>query len=105
MYILKPKILTRFLMRRFFASFFLVMLTICGIIFSVTFVERLSSNPDAISTAVDAWGRLLGYIPMFLPMTVFMCTLVAFYNLTKSTESMCNDGKLSSMYESKTSSL
>ena len=62
------------------------MLTICGIIFSVTFVERLSSNPDALSTVIDAWGRLLGYIPMFLPMTVFMCTLVAFYNLTKSSE-------------------
>jgi lipopolysaccharide export system permease protein len=86
MKILKPKVLTLFLLRRFFASFFLVMLTVCGVIFAVTFVERLSANPDAISTLADSWVRLLEYIPMFLPLAVFMGTLVAFYNLTKSSE-------------------
>ena len=86
MKIFKPKVLTLFLLRRFFASFFLVMLTVCGVIFAVTFVERLSSNPDAISTLSDSWLRLLEYIPMFLPLAVFMGTLVAFYNLTKSSE-------------------
>jgi lipopolysaccharide export system permease protein len=86
MYRLKPNVLTIFLMRRFFASFFLVMLTVCGVIYAVTFVERLSSNPDALSTMFDAWVRLLEYIPMFLPLAVFMGTLVAFYNLTKSSE-------------------
>ena len=82
----KPKVLTLFLLRRFFASFFLVMLTVCGVIFAVTFVERLSANPDALSTLTDSWVRLLEYIPMFLPLAVFMGTLVAFYNLTKSSE-------------------
>lgn len=86
MFRLKPKVFTRFLLRRFFVSFFLVMLTVCGVIYAVTFVERLSSNPDAVSTVVDAWVRLLEYIPMFLPLAVFMGTLVAFYNLTKSSE-------------------
>ena len=86
MYRFKPNVLTLFLMRRFFASFLLVMLTTCGIIFAVTFVERLSSNPDALSTLMDAWVRLLEYVPMFLPLAVFMGTLVAFYNLTKSSE-------------------
>ena len=86
MFRLKPKIFTSFLMRRFFGGFFLVLLTVCGIIFSVTFVERLSSNPDAISTFTDAITRLLEYIPMFLPLAVFMGTLVAFYSLTKSSE-------------------
>jgi lipopolysaccharide export system permease protein len=86
MSIFKPKVLTLFLLRRFFASFFLVMLTVCGVIFAVTFVERLSANPDAISTLADSWLRLLEYIPMFLPLAVFMGTLVAFYNLTKSSE-------------------
>ena len=86
MYRFKPNVLTLFLMRRFFTSFFLVMLTTCGIIFCVTFVERLSSNPDALSTLMDAWVRLLEYVPMFLPLAVFMGTLVAFYNLTKSSE-------------------
>ena len=86
MYRFIPTVLTRFLMRRFFASFFLVVLTVCGIIYAVTFVERLSSNPDALSTLMDAWVRLLEYIPLFLPLAVFMGTLVAFYNLTKSSE-------------------
>ncbi|MFQ6704591.1 MAG: LptF/LptG family permease [Alphaproteobacteria bacterium] len=88
----KPKVLTLFLLRRFFVSFFLVMLTVCGVIFAVTFVERLSANPDAISTLVDSWLRLLEYIPMFLPLAVFMGTLVAFYNLTKSTELIIASG-------------
>ena len=86
MFRLKPKVLSLFLLRRFFVSFFLVMLTVCGVIFAVTFVERLSANPDAISTLSDTWVRLLEYIPMFLPLAVFMGTLVAFYNLTKSSE-------------------
>lgn len=83
---LKPNVISLFLFRRFFAGFFLVMLTVCGVIFAVTFVERLSSNPDAISTLIDASTRLLEYVPMFLPLAVFMGTLVAFYNLTKSSE-------------------
>lgn len=92
MYRFKPKVLTLFLMRRFFASFLLVMLTVCGIIFAVTFVERLSSNPDALATLMDAWVRLLEYVPMFLPLAVFMGTLVAFYNLTKSSELIIASG-------------
>lgn len=86
MSIFRPKVLTLFLLRRFFTSFLLVMLVVCGVIFAVTFVERLSANPDAISTLVDSWVRLLEYIPLFLPLAVFMGTLVAFYNLTKSSE-------------------
>ncbi len=92
MYRFKPNVLTLFLLRRFFASFLLVMLTVGGIIFAVTFVERLSSNPDALATLVDAWVRLLEYIPMFLPLAVFMGTLVAFYNLTKSSELIIASG-------------
>lgn len=92
MYRFKPKVLTLFLMRRFFTSFLLVMLTVCGIIFAVTFVERLSSNPNALATLTDAWVRLLEYVPMFLPLAVFMGTLVAFYNLTKSSELIIASG-------------
>ena len=86
MFSLKPKVFTLFLMKRFFISFFLVMMTVCGVIYAVTFVERLSSNPSALSTMMDAWVRLLEYIPMFLPLAIFMGTVVAFYNLTKSSE-------------------
>ncbi len=99
MHILKPTVLTRFLIRRFFSSFLLVMLTVCGIIFAVTFVERLSSNPTAYATLIDAWVRLLEYIPLFLPLAVFMGTLLAFYNLTKSSELVIISGGGLSPYQ------
>ena len=75
-------------MRRFFSGFGLVMLVVCGIILAVTFVERLPANPDAMAALMDAWIRLLEYVPLFLPMAVFMGTLLASYNLTKSTENI-----------------
>lgn len=84
----KFNILTRFLMRRFFSGVGLVMLVVCGIIMAVTFVERLPSNPSAVAAIADAWTRLLEYVPLFLPMAVFMGTLLASYNLTKSTENI-----------------
>ncbi len=84
----RPRILTRFLMRRFFSGVGLVLLVVCGIIMAVTFVERLPSNPTAWAAFIDAWRRLLEYVPMFLPLAVFMGTLLASYNLTKSSESI-----------------
>ncbi len=81
-------IMTRFLMKRYFNSIAMVMLTVCGIIFTITFVERLPRH-DALSGAVmDAWVRLLEYIPLFLPLAVFMGTLFASYVLTKSSENI-----------------
>ncbi len=84
----KPRILTKFLMGRFFAGVGIVMLVVCGVIFAITFVERLPSNPGAGAAMWEAWVRLLEYIPMFLPLAVFMGTLFASYKLTKSTESI-----------------
>ena len=84
----RQKILTKFLLRRFFSGVGLVMLVVCGIIMAVTFVERLPSNPDALAALRDAWIRLLEYVPMFLPLAVFMGTLLTSYNLTKSSENI-----------------
>ena len=86
MAIFKSTILSRFLLRRFFGGIGIILLIICGIIYAVTFVERLPSNPDTISAIMDAWVRLLEYIPLFLPLAVFMGTLLAMYNLTRSSE-------------------
>ena len=94
------KILTRFLMRRFFTGFALVMLIVCGIIFAVTFVERLPANPDALSAMYESWVRLLEYVPLFLPLAVFMGTLLASYNLTKSSESIIVSSAGMSPYQS-----
>lgn len=80
--------MTRFLMRRFFSGVGLVLLVVCGIVMAVTFVERLPSNPTALAALGDAWRRLLEYVPLFLPIAVFLGTLLASYNLTKSSESI-----------------
>lgn len=93
-------ILTRFLMRRFFSGFGLVMLVVCGIIMAVTFVERLPSNPNAIAALSDAWIRLLEYVPLFLPLAVFMGTLLTSYNLTKSSENIIVSSAGLSPYQS-----
>ena len=84
----RTNILTRFLMRRFFSGVGLVLLIVCGIILAVTFVERLPSNATALDALYDSWVRLLEYIPLFLPLTIFMGTLLTSYNLTKSSESI-----------------
>ena len=93
------KILNRFLLRRFFSGVGLVMLVVCGIILAVTFVERLPSNPTAIAALVDAWTRLMEYVPLFLPMAIFMGTLFASYNLTKSSEAIIISGAGLSPYQ------
>lgn len=93
------KILTRFLMRRFFYGVGLVIFVVCGIIFAVTFVERLPSNPNAFAALMDSWTRLMEYIPMFLPMAIFMGTLFASYNLTKSSEGVIISGAGLSPYQ------
>lgn len=96
---LKYKILNRFLMRRFFSGVGLVIFVVSGIILAVTFVERLPSNPTAVAAFMDSWTRLMEYIPMFLPMAIFMGTLFASYNLTKSSEGVIISGAGLSPYE------
>ena len=81
-------ILNRFLLGRFFSGVGLVMLVVCGIILAVTFVERLPSNPTALAALYESWIRLLEYVPMFLPLAVFMGTLLTSYKLTKSSENI-----------------
>ncbi|MCL1891908.1 MAG: LptF/LptG family permease [Alphaproteobacteria bacterium] len=89
---LKPKILTIFLARRFLSGLGLVLLIISGIIFAITFVERLPAYDSAISAANTAYISLLAYIPIFLPLAVFMGTLLTSYNLIRSSESVIISG-------------
>ena len=95
----RANIFFRFLMHRFFNGIGIVLLIICGIIYAVTFVERLPSNPDTKSALMDAWVRLLEYIPLFLPLAVFMGTLLAMYNLTRSSEGVIISGAGMSPYQ------
>ena len=96
----RPSILNRFLLRRFFSGVGLVLLVVCGIILAVTFVERLPSNTTAMGALFDSWIRLLEYMPMFLPMSVFMGTLLTSYKLTKSSEGIIISGAGLSPFQS-----
>ncbi len=93
-------ILSRFLLRRFFGGVGLVMLVVCGIILAVTFVERLPSNPTMWAALYESWVRLMEYVPMFLPLAVFMGTLLASYNLTRSSENIIVSSAGLSPYQS-----
>jgi lipopolysaccharide export system permease protein len=96
----KPKILTRFLMRRWLSGLFLVLLIVCGVIFSITFIEKMPSSATTGDALWTAWVLLLQYIPLFLPLATFMGTLVATYNLTRSSESVIISGAGLSPYQS-----
>lgn len=87
-------------MKRFFSGVGTVLLVVCGIIFAITFVERLPSNPTAGAALFEAWVRLMEYMPMFLPLAVFMGTLFASYKLTKSTENIIVSSAGLSPYQS-----
>ncbi len=76
------------------------MLVVCGIILAVTFVERLPANDTAVEALVESWVRLLEYVPLFLPLAVFMGTLLASYNLTKSSENIIVSSAGLSPYQS-----
>lgn len=87
-------------MRRFFSGFGLIMLIVCGIILAVTFVERLPDNPTAMDAVIESWVRLMEYVPLFLPLAVFMGTLFASYNLIRSSESIIVSSAGLSPYQS-----
>ena len=73
-------------MRRFLASFFLVLFVVSGIIFIITFVEKLPGSASAVAALYTSSALLLDYVPLLLPLVVFIGTLLTSYNLTRSSE-------------------
>lgn len=96
----KHKIINKFLLHHFISNVGLVLLIVCGIVFAITFIERLPSNPTALDSLYESWIRLLEYVPLFLPIATFMATLLTSYNLTKSSENIVISGAGLSPYQS-----
>ncbi|MDR3208641.1 MAG: LptF/LptG family permease [Rickettsiales bacterium] len=79
------KIITKFLARRFANSLLLSLVVICGIIFATSFMQEISGS--TIGEALDSsFSHFLELFPMFLPLTVFIGTLLTFYRLLLSSE-------------------
>ncbi len=97
---IKPKILSRFLFRRFLISVGLVLFVISGIIFAITFVEKLPQSLGITDAVFTSFVALLEYVPLFLPLAVFMGTLLSSYNLTRSSEGVIVSGAGLSQYKS-----
>ncbi|MDR0804016.1 MAG: LptF/LptG family permease [Rickettsiales bacterium] len=88
---IQPKILSRFLSRKFLSSIFLVSLIAFGITFAITFVEKLGGM-DAARALQSAYIAVLEYIPVMLPLLIFMGSLLAYYRLIKSSEMVIISG-------------
>jgi LPS export ABC transporter permease LptG len=82
----RPRILPLFLAKRFFFSVMTVMLLILGVICVITFMEKLPGASSALNASFEAAIQMLELLPLFLPMIVFMGTLLTAYNLTRSAE-------------------
>ncbi|MCL2330978.1 MAG: LptF/LptG family permease [Proteobacteria bacterium] len=80
------RILSRFLGLRFLSSVLIVLALVAGIIFIITFVEKLPGAASITASLHAALTGTLDLIPLFLPLVVFMGTLLASYNLTRSSE-------------------
>ncbi|GHS99280.1 hypothetical protein FACS189421_09450 [Bacteroidia bacterium] len=64
----------------------MVVLIICGIIFAVTFVEKLPGSENMLDALKLSAFALMDYVPLFMPLAIFMGTLMAYYNLTRHSE-------------------
>jgi lipopolysaccharide export system permease protein len=93
------KIASKFLARRFLSSVTLVLLLVLGVIFAITFMEKLPGAPSAAAALGAAAIQMMELLPLFLPMTVFMGTLLASYNLTRSSELVILQGGGLSPYQ------
>jgi len=87
-------------MRRFLSGLSLVLLIVGGVIFSITFIEKLPGAANAGAALWTSFVLLLEYVPLFLPLATFMGTLLASYNLTRSSESVIISGAGLSPYQS-----
>ncbi|MCL2629143.1 MAG: LptF/LptG family permease [Alphaproteobacteria bacterium] len=85
MSLMRRTIISRFLSRKFLKSLALVLFLVCSVIFSITFVEELARVEvnDALASSLS---KLLEWIPLFLPLTVFMAVLLMTYQLIRSSE-------------------
>ena len=76
----------RFIAARFMGNMLTVLVAVSGIIFATSFMQQVANAPDMISALDASFAHFLEIFPMFLPLAVFLGTLITFYKLLVSSE-------------------
>jgi lipopolysaccharide export system permease protein len=80
------KTIPRFLAGRFIGGFLLALSAVSAVIFATSFMQSVASAPTVMAAADEALMHFLEMLPMFLPLVVFIATLMTFYKLLMSSE-------------------
>ncbi|MDR2268707.1 MAG: LptF/LptG family permease [Rickettsiales bacterium] len=80
------KIMNGFLAKRFILNLSLVLFVVCGVIFAISFMEYIASMPTFADALDSSLLHFLEVFPMFLPLAVFIGTLLTFHKLLLSSE-------------------
>jgi lipopolysaccharide export system permease protein len=75
-----------FLARRYMHGLMLALAVVCGIVFATSFVQNIGSAPTVLDALDASFLHFLELFPMFLPLTVFIGTLLTFYKLLMASE-------------------
>ena len=76
----------RFIAARFTGNMFVVLLAVCGIIYATSFMQQVAGAPNMAAAVQSSFAHFLEIFPMFLPLAVFLGTLITFYKLLVSSE-------------------
>ncbi|MDR2685926.1 MAG: LptF/LptG family permease [Rickettsiales bacterium] len=79
-------IISRFLSGKFLRAFGLVLFIVSAVILSISFVEELGRADTGGSAFIQAAAKLLEWMPLFLPLVIFMSVLLMTYQLLRSSE-------------------
>ncbi len=84
---LYPKIITRFLANQFFKNFIGMLGLVIGITFIISLIENMTKSNSTLSeSAIGSLVQIFEWFPIFLPLVVFIATLLTTWKLTRSSE-------------------
>jgi len=79
-------IIFRFIASRFIGNMLTVLFAVSGIIFATSFMQQVANAPNMIAALDASFAHFLEIFPMFLPLALFLGTLITFYKLLVSSE-------------------
>lgn len=80
------RIISRFIALHFIRNLTTVLLAVCGIIYATSFMQKVANAPTMIAALDTSFAHFLELFPMFLPLAIFLATIITFYKLLVSSE-------------------